>query len=342
MTPLPPSVARAWLPVALSRDVGARPLARKLAGTPIVLVRMDGQVRAFVDRCPHRNYPLSEGRLHRGQNGVLLQCPYHGWAFGSDGACAAVPGQAPGAAPPSRIACEALAVEERHGAVFVRLSPDESADLWLPPLIGDPDHDHFWWGHDSWRGRAIDAVENVLDPYHTSFIHHGIIRDRDQRQRVELTLHLYEDGLDASYTQDRPDPAWMSRALEPPRTRSAGRFYPPVTVQARWFGRDDKLSLSVSAFFVPEGPDSFRPFACFTTPKGRGPGWLKEQAIRLFLRPVIRQDREALVRQYDVIEQFGGPRFHQGPLDRVSTAVAKLYSGQKLAPGTEGPWEVWL
>ena len=32
MTPLPPSVARAWLPVALSRDVGARPLARKLAG----------------------------------------------------------------------------------------------------------------------------------------------------------------------------------------------------------------------------------------------------------------------------------------------------------------------
>ena len=134
----------------------------------------------------------------------------------------------------------------------------------------------------------------------------------------------------------------MSRALEPPRTRSAGRFYPPVTVQARWFGKDDKLSLCVSAFFTPEGPDSFRPFACFTTPKGRGPGWLKEQAIRLFLRSVIAQDRDALARQYDVIEQFGGPKFHQGPLDRVSTAVAKLYNGQRLEPGVEGPWEVRL
>ena len=89
MTPLPPSVARAWLPVALSRDVGARPLARKLAGTPIVLVRMDGAVRAFVDRCPHRNYPLSDGRLRNG----LLECPYHGWGFAADGACALVPGQ---------------------------------------------------------------------------------------------------------------------------------------------------------------------------------------------------------------------------------------------------------
>jgi phenylpropionate dioxygenase-like ring-hydroxylating dioxygenase large terminal subunit len=338
VTPLPPTVARTWLPVALSREVAARPLARRLAGTPIVLVRMDGAVRAFVDRCPHRNYPLSQGRLNDG----LLECPYHGWRFGPDGATRQVPGQGPNDAVPGHIACQALAVAERHGAVFVRLDREGPAEPWLPPLLGDPGHDHFWWGHASWRGRAIDAVENVLDPYHTSFIHHGIIRDRDRRQKVELTLHLHEDGLDASYAQDRPDPAWMSRALEPPRSRSAGRYYPPVTVQARWYGKDDSLSLAVSAFFTPEGPDSFRPFACFTTPKGRGPGWLKEQAIRLFLRPVIRQDREALARQYEVIEAFGGPRFHQGPLDRVSTAVARLYAGQTLEPGTEGPWEVWL
>jgi len=337
VTPLPDTVARAWLPVALSRQVGARPLARRIAGTPIVLFRGDGDLAAFVDRCPHRNYPLSLGRVREG----TLECPYHGWRFAPGGEVREIPGQPPGEALP-RICAGTVAVRERHGAVFVRLAPDGPDELALPPLMGDPGHDHFWYDNGSWKGRAIDAVENVLDPYHTSFIHHGIIRDRSRRQPVRLTIHLFDDGLDASYEQDRPDPAWMSRALEPPRTRSAGRFYPPATVQARWYGKDERLSLCVTAFFTPEAPDAFRPLACFTTPKGRGPGWLKEQAIRLFLRPVIRQDREALARQYEVIERFGGPDFRQGPLDRVSALVARLYAGKRLKPGVEGPFEVRL
>jgi len=342
VTPLPDTIARAWLPVALSRQVRDRPLARRIAGTPIVLFRAardsGGRVAAFVDRCPHRNYPLSLGRVRDGS----LECPYHGWRFGPGGEVREIPGQADGEVPPARVCAETLAVEERHGAVFVRLSPKGPAELVLPPLMGDPGHDHFWYENGAWSGRAIDAIENVLDPYHTSFIHHGLIRDRDRRQPVTLTIEVFEEGLDASYVQAAPDPAWMSRALEPPRTRSAGRYYPPATVQARWYGRDDRLSLCVSAFFTPEAPDAFRPFACFTTPKGRGPGWLKEQAIRLFLRPVIRQDREALAHQYGVIERFGGPRFHQGPLDRVSALVARLYQGQRLEPGILGPFDVRL
>lgn len=338
MTPLPDTVARAWLPVALSRQVAGRPLARRIAGTPIVLFRAGDRVSAFVDRCPHRNYPLSLGRVREG----TLECPYHGWRFGPGGEVREVPGQPAGEPPPAKICAETVAARELHGAVFVRLSGEGPAEPDLPPLIGDPGHDHFWYEDGAWKGRALDAVENVLDPYHTSFIHHGIIRDREKRQPVTLTIEVFEDGLDASYAQDAPDPAWMSRALEPPRTRSAGRFYPPATVQARWYGKDDRLSLCVTAFFTPEAPDAFRPFALFTTPRGRGPGWLKEQAIRLFLRPVIRQDREALERQLEVIAQFGGPRFHQGPLDRVSAMVARLYQGQRLEPGLQGPFEVRL
>ena len=337
MTPLPPTIARSWLPAALSRQVKDTPLARRIAGTPIVLLRAEGRVAAFVDRCPHRNYPLSEGRVRDG----MLECAYHGWRFGADGGCREVPGLPAEERPSERLRAESVAVAERCGAVFVRLSPEGLEAPALPPLLGDPGYDHFWWTQGSWRGRALDAIDNVLDPYHTNFIHHGIIRRRDYRQPVTLTVRVFEDGLEAVYDQSEPDRGWMSRALEPPRSRSAGRYYPPATVQNRWEGPDG-LTLCVTAFFTPESESAFRPFACFTTPKGRAPGWLKEQAIRLFLGPVVRQDREALARQFDTIAEFGGPKFQQGPLDRLSSRIAALYQGQRLEPEDLGPFAALL
>ena len=60
MTPLPESIARSWQMAALSRELRGRPLARTVADTPLVLFRdQAGQAAALIDRCPHRNYPLS-------------------------------------------------------------------------------------------------------------------------------------------------------------------------------------------------------------------------------------------------------------------------------------------
>ena len=64
MAELPPFVRNAWHLAALSRDV---PLGKvrgvTVAGTPIALFRGSDGLRALVDRCPHRNYPLSLGRV---------------------------------------------------------------------------------------------------------------------------------------------------------------------------------------------------------------------------------------------------------------------------------------
>ena len=88
MTPLPASLKSSWQMAALSREVTDRPLARTVVGVPLVLFRTAGGVSTLIDRCPHRNYPLSEGRLVDG----ALQCPYHGWRFAGDGGCVEVPG----------------------------------------------------------------------------------------------------------------------------------------------------------------------------------------------------------------------------------------------------------
>ena len=53
-----------WYVAALSDEVGAGLLARRLLDKHVVLYRRaSGEVVALEDRCVHRAYPLSEGRL---------------------------------------------------------------------------------------------------------------------------------------------------------------------------------------------------------------------------------------------------------------------------------------
>lgn len=52
-------------------------------GQPFCVILSEGTVRAFVDECPHRGHPLSEGTCHEGGH---LRCALHGWEFDlSDG-----------------------------------------------------------------------------------------------------------------------------------------------------------------------------------------------------------------------------------------------------------------
>src|SRR5690349_2612523 len=82
---------RAWLLVghdSLLRQPGSFFTTR--AGLhPIVVWRnTNGEIGAFVNRCPHRGTRLCS--LDRGVASSLV-CPYHGWVFGSGGDLKSVP-----------------------------------------------------------------------------------------------------------------------------------------------------------------------------------------------------------------------------------------------------------
>src|SRR5438270_11894608 len=81
-----------WYVASFSADLStAKPLARVVCGTPLALFRATGdQAVAVLDRCPHRNVPLSCGAVRDG----LPECCYHGWRFDAAGACRTVPGPA--------------------------------------------------------------------------------------------------------------------------------------------------------------------------------------------------------------------------------------------------------
>jgi phenylpropionate dioxygenase-like ring-hydroxylating dioxygenase large terminal subunit len=66
-------------------------LARKAAGTPLLIVRdAAGVVHAFINACRHRGMQVATGS----GCGSAFSCPYHGWTYNLDGKIKGIPGRA--------------------------------------------------------------------------------------------------------------------------------------------------------------------------------------------------------------------------------------------------------
>jgi nitrite reductase/ring-hydroxylating ferredoxin subunit len=77
------------LTVPLQELERSKPVLFEVEERRIVLVRLDGNVRAVAARCPHLGGALEEGTTANGQ----IVCPWHDYAFDLEtGACLTVPG----------------------------------------------------------------------------------------------------------------------------------------------------------------------------------------------------------------------------------------------------------
>ena len=77
--------------IGLFEDIDrAKPTTATLLGIPLVIWKSTSSpdYQIFLDKCPHRLAPLSEGRINESGN---LMCSYHGWEFNSDGECTRIP-----------------------------------------------------------------------------------------------------------------------------------------------------------------------------------------------------------------------------------------------------------
>lgn len=187
-------VKEAWYPVHYLEDLDpAKPTRFTLLEQDLVLWwdRQAEQWRAFVDQCPHRLVPLSEGRI--AEDG-LLECPYHGWAFRGDGACDRIPQQTDGAsAHTSKRACAiALPTAVEQGLLFVYPGqPENAAQVKVPiiePMTESPEE---WICLNTFRDLPYDALtllENVLDSSHVPFTHHKSVGNRSNAAPVELEV----------------------------------------------------------------------------------------------------------------------------------------------------------
>jgi phenylpropionate dioxygenase-like ring-hydroxylating dioxygenase large terminal subunit len=183
---------KAWYPLAVVQDLDpGRPTKLELLGEDLVAWRDGAGVwRVFEDRCPHRNVPLSEGRVEK--DGTLL-CSYHGWRFNGEGRVTAIP-QAKAERLPvlktnPRGCASTRPTQVRLGVLWVwgetsEHAAEESARCApnLPPEAEDPalrDRLSFsvWSHRDLPYGWEV-AMENVTDPSHVFVAHHNTTGNR--------------------------------------------------------------------------------------------------------------------------------------------------------------------
>jgi phenylpropionate dioxygenase-like ring-hydroxylating dioxygenase large terminal subunit len=146
--------------------------------TPVVLTRArDGELRAFLNVCRHRGFPLAAGSGKR----ETLQCPYHAWTYGLDGTLRAAPRSDELADfPQSELGLCQVAVEEWGPFLFVNTGPDPeplaealgSMPAQVAELGLDVDELVFYTRWET----ELDAnwkivCENFLECYHCSVAH---------------------------------------------------------------------------------------------------------------------------------------------------------------------------
>jgi phenylpropionate dioxygenase-like ring-hydroxylating dioxygenase large terminal subunit len=329
------TLRRQWLVACASEELSDRPLARTVLDTPLVLFRSAGRAIAFLDRCPHRNAPLSAGRVEGG----MLACPYHGWTFDAEGRCRAVPGLDNGAALPGRGASP-VAIAERDGLVFVRLDGDRVAPSWPGgPAPSDPAFDSFSWVTEA-QCALVDGIENLLDASHPHFVHSGLVRG-GRRRPMRVTVRRDHEKAEAVYEEDGVADGWIPRLLEGRRTASIGRFYPPSTAQLEYRGPHGPRFV-MTAFFTPAAAPTVRIHAIVATPRGLIPAALKRVVLRRLLAPVVRQDHAILRLQHENIARFGGPAFTSTPVDVLRPHILRLMEMKKGEGETPPPFETTL
>ena len=168
-----------WYFVALAGDLSPGQLVRhELLGEPVMLGRSKaGSLFALRDICPHRAAPLSAGRFHTEASGVeTVECPYHGWRFGQDGACQAIPSLVDDQAMDvGRIRVRRYPVAESQGLVFIWVGSDPRGDAGpgepppqFPGVVGGApklvDRMEF-------EAHIDHAVVGLMDPAHGLYVH---------------------------------------------------------------------------------------------------------------------------------------------------------------------------
>ncbi|KAK9908986.1 hypothetical protein WJX75_005595 [Coccomyxa subellipsoidea] len=283
--------AKHWYPMAFLDNLDPKvPHPVELLSQRLVLwCDGQGQWRCFQDKCPHRLAPLSEGRIEP-SDGTLM-CSYHGWRFNGEGACTDIPqsldAKANAAACSNPRSCAiSHPTKVLQGKVWVfgeggpRAFIDSAAvqPAYAPNLAVEETL------HDANGGEAVRfaapyvrdfpygwdvLAENLLDPSHVNFSHHGVLGNRDKPESGLTKIRPGPEPAAAPSAQDTVSfevESWVRQAGKVDKW--SVQFIAPCLIQWTFtlpWGNQNVLNF----YMVPSAPGKSRfMFDAYTKAKG--------------------------------------------------------------------------
>ena len=308
-----------WYIACRSSAINKAPVAFAAFDRPLVAFRNgEGRAGVLVDRCTHRNAPLSQGRIADG----LLQCPYHGWSYDIDGSVKKIP-----ACPADKHASRRLHIDsypcvEQEGYLWFTLT-DRPA-LETPPKFA-------FYGEPGWTTFRMDTLfdapvetclENFLDCPHAMFVHRYWFR-KPTLKPVRAVVRYTQDGAEAEYFDEPREGSlvWTMLSRRKSTMRHIDRFIAPAISRVDYQFSDKRYYVITSAC-TPLNDTQTRVHTVISFQFGRI-GWL----IRCFFQPlsrwIIGQDVRVVALQQSNIEKFGEKRYTVLPQDLLYQRIIR-------------------
>lgn len=290
---------RTWQPVGRT-DMVARPgdfFSCELVGEPLVVTRTkDNQLKAFYNVCRHRGAQVARGKGNR----KSLQCHYHGWTYGLDGALLSAP-EFEGVKnwEKSHVCLPEIKVEAWGPFIFVNLDPDA-------PAMKDTCYGHIMQemqekGFDITRMSSIERrdyeidcnwkvyVDNYLEGYHLPTAHPALFRELDYDQYRVDTYRDYS-------SQYAP-----IRDIDPADARDRDRRYIRTSEESQalyyWIFPNVMLNVymdnvSINIILPLDHQRTLTIFEWYFEQPGTGPGWESMQTVIQFSDQIQQEDIE--------------------------------------------------
>jgi nitrite reductase/ring-hydroxylating ferredoxin subunit len=191
--PEPPPVPNGWYALAASGELARGDALSTIAcSLELVAFRTEsGEVSVVDAHCPHLGAHLGGGAVE----GETIACPYHGWEFGTDGACVEIPYS--DSRIPSRACVKSYPCREVNGMILFWYHAGGAEPNYEVPRSPEPDEEGYGAPHifeTEFPAAIQDMAENNVDYTHFHFVHRRAALD-------ESTSRFETDGPFSKVTE---------------------------------------------------------------------------------------------------------------------------------------------
>lgn len=253
---LTPFIFNEWYIAGFAHEFTGSLRQRTILGRPLVFFRTAaGEPVALEDRCLHRSFPLSAGRL----DGDQIECAYHGFRFDAAGTLVKVPSQS---RCPAGLGVRRYPLAQQGALVWIWMGDAALADAARVPVFDwalSPD----WQtssGYLHMPANYVGLHENLLDLTHIEFLHAATLGMNAVNYSASPYELILEEGHYALTRRIEPTP------LPPVFAETTGLGYIPT---AGRLSRSEFMSpayaLVTASYYDGSLPADTRPEYAVTT-----------------------------------------------------------------------------